>query len=134
MLPKLKAFKDHEMEKRNLFAKQYTMLLKEHVITPYVPEGMESSWAQYTILLRSEEERTFIQERLKKKQIPTMIYYPKPLHQQSVYQDYDFNLDELKECEHVAKVSLPMHPYLDTETVNYIANSLMECLKEYRHV
>ena len=136
LLPKLKAFKDHEMEKRNLFAKQYTMLLKEHVITPYVPEGMESSWAQYTILLRSEEERTFIQERLKKKQIPTMIYYPKPLHQQSVYQDYDFNLDELKECEHVAKVclSLPMHPYLDTETVNYIANSLMECLKEYRHV
>lgn len=135
LLPKLKAFKDHEMEKRNLFAKQYTMLLKEHVITPYVPEGMESSWAQYTILLRSEEERTFIQERLKKKQIPTMIYYPKPLHQQSVYQDYDFNLDELKECEHVAKVclSLPMHPYLDTETVNYIANSLIECLKEYQN-
>lgn len=64
-----------------------------------------------------------------------MIYYPKPLHQQSVYQDYDFNLDELKECEHVANVclSLPMHPYLDTETVNYIANSLIECLKEHQN-
>ncbi|MEG0409277.1 MAG: DegT/DnrJ/EryC1/StrS aminotransferase family protein [Bacilli bacterium] len=126
LLPKLHAFKDYELDKRNEFAKMYTEQLKDFVTTPIVPEGMISSWAQYTLILDSEEERDALQTRLKEKEIPTMVYYPKPLHQQIVYQDYKYNLDDLKECERISKcvLSLPMHPYLTEEIVTDICNKL----------
>ena len=41
----------------------------------------------------------FAQNKLKDLGIPTMVYYPKPLHKQTVYKDYDFNLGDLKESE-----------------------------------
>ena len=106
------------------------------VITPYIPNRMRSSWAQYTILLESEEERMFAQNKLKDLGIPTMVYYPKPLHKQTVYKDYDFNLGDLKESERISRIclSLPMHPYLDIETVEYISESLKRLLEEYRNV
>lgn len=135
LLPKLKAFKEYEIVKRNIYAEQYTQALKNIVTTPYVPNNMLSSWAQYTVLLESKEEREYVQSKLKEKNIPTMVYYPKPLHKQTVYQNYSFNLDDLKECERIANIclSLPMHPYLDNETVKIISSSLKECLEEYRN-
>ena len=135
LLPKLHAFKEYELDKRNQYAKLYTEYLKEYVKTPYVPNGYVSSWAQYTILLNSEDERNYLQEKLKEKDIPTMIYYPTPMHKQSVYKDYSFHLDELKKCEAISKtcLSLPMHPYLDNKTVVNITDTLVSILKEYRN-
>lgn len=135
LLPKLKIFEEYEVDRRNIFANQYSRELKDMVITPFVPENVISSWAQYTILLNSEKERSYIQCKLKEKNIPTMIYYPKPLHLQTVYQNYVFNLNDLEECERIAKIclSLPMHPYLNTETVNFISTSIKEALEEYRN-
>ena len=135
LLPKLHAFKEYELDKRNQYAKLYTECLKEYVKTPYVPNGYVSSWAQYTILLNSEDERNYLQQKLKEKDIPTMIYYPTPMHKQSVYKDYSFHLDELKKCEAISKtcLSLPMHPYLDNETIVNIVNILTIILKEYRN-
>ncbi|MFR1295906.1 MAG: DegT/DnrJ/EryC1/StrS family aminotransferase [Coprobacillus cateniformis] len=134
LLPKLHAFKNYELDKRNEYAELYTEYLKGYVIIPYVPERYISSWAQYTILLNSENERDYLQEELKKKSIPTMIYYPTPLHKQTVYSKYNFNLDDLKNCEKVSKIclSLPMHPYLDNETVKNVTNNLISILEEYR--
>ena len=134
LLPKLHAFKNYELDKRNEYAELYTEYLKGYVIIPYVPERYISSWAQYTILLNSESERDYLQEELKKKSIPTMIYYPTPLHKQTVYSKYNFNLDDLKNCEKVSKIclSLPMHPYLDNETVKNVTNNLISILEEYR--
>ena len=134
LLPKLHAFKDYELDNRNKFAELYSKNLKDYLITPFVPESMKSSWAQYTVLLNSEEEREYVQEKLKEKGIPTMIYYPTPMHKQTVYKDYCFNLDDLKVCEDVSHkcLSLPMHPYLDVDTVNYVSQQLMMILKEYR--
>lgn len=135
LLPKLHAFKEYEMNKRNEFAKMYTELLKNFVKTPYVPEDMISSWAQYTLILNSNEERDFLQTKLKEKNIPTMVYYPKPLHQQTVYQDYCYNLGDLKECEHISKcvLSLPMHPYLTKEMVEEVSKNVKKALEEFRN-
>ena len=58
---KLKAFKEYEVDAVNRAAEQYTELLKDVVETPSVQEGMYSSWAQYTIQLKSEEERNGLQ-------------------------------------------------------------------------
>lgn len=134
LLPKLEAFKEYELENRNKFAKMYTEKLKEVVKTPVVPEGYESSWAQYTIILESEEERNFVQAKLKEKEIPTMIYYPIPLHKQIVYKDYNFNVDDLKVSEELTKkvLSLPMHPYMTNEQVDSISEQIISAVKEYR--
>ena len=59
LLPKLHAFKNYELDKRNEYAELYTEYLKGYVIIPYVPERYISSWAQYTILLNSEKEITY---------------------------------------------------------------------------
>ena len=131
LLPKLEAFKEYELDNRNKFAKMYTEKLEDVVKTPIVPEGYISSWAQYTIILNSEEERNNLQGKLKEAGIPSMIYYPTPLHKQIVYKDYNFNVEDLKVSEKLCKcvLSLPMHPYMNEEQINMITNEIRKDLK-----
>ena len=113
---KLKAFKEYELDAVNKVADQYTELLKDIVKTPVVPSKMYSSWAQYTLQLDSEEERDALQAYLKDQGIPTMIYYPKPMHKQLAFE----GVKEYVECPITEKLcktvlSLPMHPYINDE-------------------
>lgn len=126
LLPKLHAFIDYELDKRNQFASLYSTYLADIVETPPVKEHMQSSWAQYTILLKDENERNQLQEYLKTKGIPSMIYYPKPLHQQTVYQGYRFHTEDLAVCEQLSKrcLSLPMHPYLEESQIKAICEEI----------
>ncbi len=132
LLPKLEAFEKYELEERNKFAKLYTDKLKDIVKTPVVPEGFLSSWAQYTLILESEEQRNTVQAKLKEVGIPTMVYYPIPLHKQIVYKDYNFNLEDLKVAENLSKcvLSLPMHPYLNEEVIDQVVKAVKDALKE----
>lgn len=134
LLPKLEAFEQYELKDRNRFAQIYTEKLKDIVKTPVVPDGYISSWAQYTLILDSEEERNYLQTKLKEVGIPTMVYYPIPLHKQIVYKDYDFNLEDLKVAENLSKcvLSIPMHPYMTEEQVIKISNEIIQQLKEAR--
>lgn len=135
LLPKLEAFEEYELDERNKFAHLYTEKLKHYVKTPFIDNGYVSSWAQYTLILDNEEERDFVQKRLKEKGIPTMVYYCKPLHKQTVYKDYDFNLSELTVSESLAKtvLSLPMHPYMNGEQINDISNAVIESIEAYKN-
>lgn len=134
LLPKLRAFEEYELADRNKVAKLYTEKLSDLVVTPLVPEGYISSWAQYTIILNSSDERIFVQSKLKEKDIPSMIYYPIPLHKQKVYDGYSFNLDELCVTERLCDVvlSIPMHPYLKNDEIDMVVNTLRDAIIEYR--
>lgn len=116
---KLKAFREYEVEDINKVAKRYTELLNGIVKTPVVPEGFYSSWAQYTIQLDSRQERDGLQVKLKEEGIPSMIYYPKPMHRQQAFANLSFRDEDYKNtnqlCETV--LSLPMHPYLSEEEI-----------------
>jgi UDP-2-acetamido-2-deoxy-ribo-hexuluronate aminotransferase len=120
LIEKLKIFPE-EIERRDQIAKRYNDHLGENVIVPIVPDGLSSVWAQYTIRLPGFERRDFVAS-LKAEGIPTAIYYPKPLHRQSAYAHYPTADGELPVAERLAGevVSLPMHPYLSTETQNRI--------------
>lgn len=135
LLPKLEAFEEYELENRNKVAKKYTEELKDIVKTPVVPEGYVSSWAQYTLILESAEERNHVQEKLKEAGIPTMVYYPIPLHKQKVYQGYDFNLEDLKISENLCDcvLSIPMHPYLTEEKIETVCDAIKKTINEYRN-
>lgn len=114
LLEKLKIYED-EIAARNVVAQRYTDALRDVVKTPFVPEGYVSTWAQYTIGVK---ERTKLQEFLKTKNIPTAIYYPRPLHLQPAYKHYPSVGGKLPVSEQVMVdvLSLPMHPYLDAAT------------------
>lgn len=127
LLPKFKAFVDYEVDAVNRAAQWYDVRLKDKFVIPTVPEGFVSSWAQYTILTESKEARAEIQARLKEKGIPTMIYYPRGLHQQAAYAWMNLR-DELYPNTLAATqrvLSLPMHPYLTEDVVDGICKELI---------
>ena len=123
---KLRAFKEYELTDINKVADKYTEALSGIVKTPVIPEGFYSSWAQYTIQLDSRQTRDRLQEALKKEGIPSMVYYPKPMHRQEAfkencYDDADFT-NTVKLCETV--LSLPMHPYLTDDDVKIVTDNV----------
>ena len=82
---------------------------------------------QYTLVLRGVS-RTALREHLESKGVPSMIYYPIPLHMQKAYTDPrykngDFPVTE-DLCAHV--ISLPMHTELTNEDLAHIASSVLE--------
>lgn len=129
LLPKLRAFADYELEAVNTVAKLYDERLRDLCVTPTVPDGFRSSWAQYTIKLHDEMQRDELKAALKVKEIPTMIYYPRGLHQQEAYRW--MNLKEDFPCTVEATktvLSLPMHPYLDVSVIDKICDAIRSVL------
>ena len=127
LIPKFKVFVEHELDDVNRIAKWYTERLKNYFVSPTVLPEYNSSWAQYTILLNNSEERKSIQLKLKEQGIPTMIYYPRGLHQQEAYRWMQLNdsmypntLEATSRC-----LSLPMHPYLKLEDLEFVCNHLL---------
>lgn len=128
LLEKLKAFEQYELQAVNQVAKWYTERLSAAVRTPFVPEGYYSSWAQYTIMLKDTETRDRVQRELKKKGIPSMIYYPFVLHQQKPYQGMGRSDAEFPAAMRAVRtvLSLPIHPYLKEEDVQRVAEVILE--------
>ena len=127
---KLKAFRDYELQDINQAAQLYTEKLKDIVKTPIIPDGFYSSWAQYTIQLENRETRNKIQQDLKAKDIPSMIYYQKPMHKQGAFggqagSDELFH-NTIKLCDTV--LSLPIHPYITEEDIALVASVIKENL------
>ena len=127
LLPKLKAFKEYELRKRNEIAAKYTAALKDKYVTPIVLEGMESSWAQYTLLLNSAEERSALQARLQEAGVPSMVYYPRPLHLQTCYRYLGYPEGCLPNAERACHgvLSLPMSPWLTEEEQDKVIKALL---------
>ena len=127
LLPKLHAF-DEENAHRCRAAARYAERLSGRFQTPYLPEGFSSSFGYYTILTAGAEERTALQARLKEKGIPTMVYYPCPLHLQKVYAPLGYKRGDLPVSEELTDrvLSLPMHGYITDEEIDAVCDALLE--------
>ncbi|WP_130861671.1 DegT/DnrJ/EryC1/StrS family aminotransferase [Bacilliculturomica massiliensis] len=125
---KLKAFREYEMKRRQEIAKLYDLLLGGTVDVPHIPEGYVSSYAQYSILLKDEVERDQLQKKLSECSVPSMIYYKKSMHQQTVYRNNSSAYWGFPNAETVSQriLSLPMHPYLTEDEVTYICKLIAE--------
>ena len=133
---KLKAFAEYELDDINAAAEKYTERLKDIVATPVIPAGFRSSWAQYTIKLQDSAQRDALQAALKAEGIPSMVYYPKPMHLQTAFSSLSFraksrNLDicpvATSLCSRV--LSLPLHPYLTDEQIDTVCAAIRKFLK-----
>ena len=128
LLPKFKVFVDYELESVNKVAKMYNERLKDKYKTPTVPDGYLSSWAQYTILFDDEEKRNEMQKTLKENDIPSMIYYPRGMHSQAAYSEFNLTDDRYQKTIYATKhvLSLPMHPYLKEDAIDKVTNILLK--------
>lgn len=130
LLAKFNSFVYEEIDAVNRIADRYTDKLKSIVETPGVLDGYVSSWAQYTIKLRDCEQRNHVQKYLASKDIPTMVYYPKPLHKQEAFGDCNGLENTLQNTVDICNrvLSIPMHPYMSDEECDYVVENIKKAL------
>lgn len=121
---------DDELVKRQWAADLYTEKLAGLAVTPVVAENATSSWAQYTIRLESAEKRAKVMASMKEMGIPTMIYYPTPMHEQTAFKVNPCVNCGCENSELYSKtvMSLPMHPYLTEEEINTVVDAFKKSL------
>ena len=105
-------------------AAKYTERLKNKIITPSIPDGYGSAWAQYSSFGESSDHRTEIQERLKNHDIPTATYYPRPVHLQTAFTKLGYREGDFPVSESTSEriFSLPMHPYFTESDIEKITS------------
>lgn len=131
LLAKFQAFKDYELDAINAAAKRYTDALKDRVVVPDIPEGYYSSWAQYTVLLEGAEQRAVVQQKLRAAEIPSMIYYPRGIHQQAAYAKYELKDEDYPNSVSATKrvLSLPLHPYITIEQQQGVIDRFLRAIE-----
>lgn len=131
LIPKLKAFDEFELEAVNRAAQWYDRRLRGIVETPRVKEGYLSSWAQYTIKLKDIKQRDELQKHLKAQGIPSMVYYPRGLHQQTAYKSMDYSDKDYPNTAEVTQrvFSLPMHPYILEQECDEVVQEIERYLR-----
>jgi UDP-2-acetamido-2-deoxy-ribo-hexuluronate aminotransferase len=110
-------------------ADNYTRLLQGcGLVPPFIPEGYASAWAQYSILAKDEVHRASCQQALANEGIPSVVYYPIPLHLQRVFHSMGYAPGDLPVSEGTSRriFSLPMHPYLKNNTQERVARILSQ--------
>lgn len=129
---KLRVFRDHEVKDVNERASWYSEALADSCLAlPRVPEGTTSSWAQYTVRVPEPMGRDALQAYIKGKGIPSMVYYPKPMHEQIAFEGRSLVVPggcpvSERLCREV--LSLPMGPYLTKHDVASVVSIMREQL------
>lgn len=128
LIEKLAIF-DEELQARQGVANGYRDRIDEAglpLTTPVVADGFVSAWAQYTVVAPDEASRDLFRKRLSDAEIPTAVYYPKPLHLQPAFKGNGGTVGAFPVSEDLSRrvFSLPMHPYLSDEQVAQIVAAM----------
>jgi UDP-2-acetamido-2-deoxy-ribo-hexuluronate aminotransferase len=96
------------------------------VITPLRNPDSTHVFHQYTLRLQGVD-REALQKHLEAKGIPSMVYYPVPLHKQKVFAQENFSQISLPVAEKLCLevLSLPMHTELTEEQLKYITDNVL---------
>jgi len=129
LIEKLKIFSD-EIIAREQVARRYSADLKDVLIVPFVPDGLTSVWAQYTVRLKPGQRDGFA-AMLKARGIPTAVYYSRPLHRLKAYCQFPMDNNGLPVTDRLAQevISLPMHAYIDASTQDRVIEAVRVALK-----
>lgn len=124
LLVKMSVFEE-ELQKRQVVAARYREGIK-NATHQVIGEGNFSAFAQYSFLT---DKRNELQNHLKEAEIPSMIYYPIPIHRQAAYVSYcDYRKFPVSDMLSEKIISLPMHPYLDEATQDFIISKVNEVI------
>jgi dTDP-4-amino-4,6-dideoxygalactose transaminase len=128
-LEKLSSF----VAKRRQNAQQLSKILQQskRLKLPTETQSNQHSWYLYTVRLTdgTEEERNLILKALKQKEIGAEAYYVNPVNTMEFYRN-KYSSCELPETEKAAKqvFSLPIHPNVTSEQIEYIGKTLLSLL------
>ncbi len=122
---------DDELSERQRVATMYTTAIKLaglDVTTPHIPEGYRSAWAQYTLIAPDTKARDQLQKKLADQDIPTMVYYPRSLHEQPVFDYLGYAKDNFAVSALLSErvFSIPMHPYLEVSHIERIVAAMAD--------
>ena len=124
LLEKLKIFAD-EIERREAVAQRYSAAFAARIRrVPEIIAGGQSVWAQYVI---EHESRDGLQAHLTASGIPSMVYYPVPIHSQDFAARFALPAGSLPVTETASRhvLALPMHPYLSPEDQDRVIGAVL---------
>ncbi len=128
---KIKYLQDYT-RRRNEVASFYDQHLCDidFIETPFRAVNSTHVFHQYTVKMKGDD-RDYFKKYLEGKGIPTMIYYPVPLHLQKAYCKTGYEEGSFPITERLSKtvLSLPIHTEMTKQELTYICNSI----KEYPH-
>jgi len=124
---------DNYSHARQTAAHVYNELLKnvKGIKTPLEASYSTHVYHQYTIVVDENINRDDMQEYLKSKGVPSMIYYPVPLHKQNAYLKNDNESFIITEKLSETVLSLPIHTEITKEEQEFIVSSIVEFVNGY---
>ncbi len=101
----------------------------DKLITPQQKHNSTHVFHQYTVQLKNINREKF-REYLQSKGIPSMIYYPIPLHLQKAYHNAQYKQGDFPITEQLCNtvLSLPMHTELSEDVLKYISTEVLNFL------
>lgn len=118
---------DRYERNRNEAASSYDQALAQvkEIEIPYRATNSTHVFHQYTIKVK-DGKRDALKKYLEQQGIPTMIYYPVPLHLQKAYKRSGFDEGSFPITEELSRtvLSLPIHTEMKAEELNYITSTI----------
>ena len=122
---KLKIF-PKEIIDRNRIAELYRDLLKNLPVKfQHIPSNYKSVYAQFSIVFENNEVRNQVKSKLSEKGIPSVVYYGISGHLQSGYKYLNYVRGDFPVSEKLSEniLSIPMHPYLNSQDIEKITST-----------
>lgn len=125
LLEKLAIF-DEERAARRRIATEYDARLSEVAKPQTHVAGAQSGFGYYSLCVANRDQ---VLKQLKALGIPTAVYYATPLHLMPAFADYA-PVNGLPVTEKIASeiFSLPMHPYLTPDQIDFICEAVAEAV------
>ena len=132
---KLKKLAEYNQARKNAAA-TLDYFFKNNVLleVPKKNDHTDHVYNQYTIKV-SKDIRDPLKKYLADAGIPTMVYYPKPLHLQNVFKYLTYQIGDLPVTESLCNqvISLPMHTELDNDQLEFIGNTVVTGLEIFNN-
>ncbi|MFW5943812.1 MAG: DegT/DnrJ/EryC1/StrS family aminotransferase [Bacteroidota bacterium] len=122
---------DQYNQARQNAAEFYYRKLKgtDQITLPAVTGQSSHIYHQYTLKLEKGVDREDLKKFLKSRSIPSMVYYPVPMHLQEAFNEGKYSEGDFPVSEELCRLvlSIPMHTEMDEEQLNHIT----ETIKKY---
>ena len=128
LLEKL-SFLGQEIDRVNEIAELYKNGINESILKPIIVAPFFSSFAQYTIVLKSNIQRQILIDSLNAFGISSTVFYPKELSAQKAFSDNVYLRKTVNSKSLAQRVlSIPIHPYLTNEEISLIIKVINQAI------
>lgn len=131
-LKKLDRLNEKRIQNARYLTKNLTAI--RGIVTPYTDPRVKHVYHQYVIRVENNcpLNRDELATRLEEKGIEVAVHYPLPVHQQPLYKRLGYQQDICPNAIMASKkvLSLPVHPSLTIEDLDYIVSTIKELIRE----